>query len=125
VFPWKIWCYTHFVTAAPNSRSAPITFLYRITAAYESTSLPYQTVKRCSTNRQIRPGECDHRVNSGSDAAKRVVFNGKETEMFAKPRLTTIRGPRKRPLPLRASVSSKKAKKPRRKKIVKKKKSKS
>ena len=62
-------------------------------------------------------------MNRGGDAAKRTVLKTKDTEMFAKPKPKRVRALKKSPLPLRASESSKKAKKPH-KKIAKKKKTK-
>jgi hypothetical protein len=59
-------------------------------------------------------------MNRGGDAAKRVILRAKDIERFAKPKPKKAGAPKKGPLPLRASMSSKKAKKPRRKKIVKK-----
>ena len=58
-------------------------------------------------------------MNRGGDASKRAILRAKDIEIFAKPTPKTTRAPKKSPLPLRASVSSKKAKKPR-KKIAKK-----
>jgi hypothetical protein len=62
-------------------------------------------------------------MNRGGDAAKRAILRAKDIDMFAKPTPKKTRALKKSPLPLRASVSSKKAKKPR-KKIAKKKKAK-
>jgi hypothetical protein len=63
-------------------------------------------------------------MNKGSDAPKRAILRAKDIEIFAKPKPINIRAPKKSPLPLRASITSKKVKKPRRKKIAKKKKAK-
>lgn len=62
-------------------------------------------------------------MNRGGDAAKHAVLSAKDIEVFAKPKPIKIRASKRSPLPLRASVSSKKVKKPR-KKIAKKKKAK-
>jgi hypothetical protein len=58
-------------------------------------------------------------MNRGGDAAKRAILRAKDIDMFAKPTSKKARALKKSPIPLRASVSSKKAKKPR-KKIAKK-----
>ena len=60
-------------------------------------------------------------MNWGGDASKRALLRVKDIEMFEKPTPKKSRALKKSPIPLRASVSSKKAKKPR-KKIAKKKK---
>jgi hypothetical protein len=57
-------------------------------------------------------------MNSDGDASRRSVLGVKD---IAKPRPIRLRAPKKSPLPLRSSASSKKVKKPRRK-IAKKKK---
>jgi hypothetical protein len=62
-------------------------------------------------------------MNRGGDAAKRALLKTKDIEIFAKPKPKKASAPKKRPLPLRAKVNSKAAKKPRRK-IAKKKKAK-
>lgn len=58
----------------------------------------------------------------GGDSSKRALLRAKDIEMFAKPKPETC-SLKKSPIPLRAYVSSKAAKKPH-KKIVKKKKAK-
>jgi hypothetical protein len=61
-------------------------------------------------------------MNRSGDASKRALLNARDIEMFAKPKpKKTVAA--KSPLPLRANVSSKAAKKPR-KKITRKKKAK-
>ena len=62
-------------------------------------------------------------MNRGGDASKRAILRAKDIDMFAKPTPKKARALKKSPIPLRAYVSSKAAKKPR-KKIVKKKKAK-
>jgi hypothetical protein len=62
-------------------------------------------------------------MNRGGDASKRAILRAKDIEMFAKPTPKKTRALKKSPIPLRAYVSSKAAKKPR-KKIAKKKKAK-
>jgi hypothetical protein len=57
------------------------------------------------------------------DASKRALLNARGIEMFAKPKPKKTVAAKKSPLPLRANVSSKAAKKPR-KKIARKKKAK-
>jgi hypothetical protein len=57
------------------------------------------------------------------DASKRALLKAKDIEMFAKPKPKKSRAPKKSPLPLRAKIHSKAAKKPR-KKIVKRRKAK-
>jgi len=52
------------------------------------------------------------------DESKRALLKAKDIEMFAKPKPKKTGAPKKRPLPLRAKIHSKAAKKPR-KKIVK------
>jgi hypothetical protein len=56
-------------------------------------------------------------MNHGRDAAKKAILKAKDIDMFAKPTpKRKKRVPKKSPLPLRKSVSSKARKKPRRKK---------
>jgi hypothetical protein len=62
-------------------------------------------------------------MNRGGDAAKRALLKARDIDMFAKPTPKKTRAPKKSPLPLRAKIHSKAAKKPRRK-IAKKKKAK-
>lgn len=62
-------------------------------------------------------------MNRGGDAARRALLKTKDIEMFAKPKPKRARVLKKSPLPLRANVSSKKAKNPR-KTIAKKKRAK-
>jgi hypothetical protein len=62
-------------------------------------------------------------INGGGVASKRALSKAKDIEMFAKPKPKKTRAPKKSPLPLRAKIHSKAAKKPR-KKIVKKRKAK-
>ena len=62
-------------------------------------------------------------MNRGGDASKRAILRAKDVEIFAKPTPKKSRALKKSPIPLRAYVSSKAAKKPR-KKIAKKKKAK-
>ena len=62
-------------------------------------------------------------MNRGGDASKRAILRAKDVEIFAKPTPKKTRALKKSPIPLRAYVSSKAAKKPR-KKIAKKKKAK-
>ena len=59
----------------------------------------------------------------GGDSSKRAILRAKDIEMFAKPTPKKSRALKKSPIPLRAYVSSKAAKKPR-KNIAKKKKAK-
>ena len=54
-------------------------------------------------------------MNKGSDAAKHAVLRIKDIEIFAKPTPKKSHTLKKSPIPLRAYVSSKAAKKPRRK----------
>ena len=58
-------------------------------------------------------------MNRGGDASKRAILRAKDIEIFAKPTPKNSRTLKKSPIPLRAYVSSKAAKKPR-KKIAKK-----
>ena len=62
-------------------------------------------------------------MNRSGDAAKRALSNARDIEMFAKPKPNKTVAAKNSHLPLRATVSSKAAKKPR-KKIARKKKSK-
>ena len=62
-------------------------------------------------------------MNRRGDASKRALLRAKDVEIFAKPTPKKSRALKKSPIPLRAYVSSKAAKKPR-KKIAKKKKAK-
>ena len=62
-------------------------------------------------------------MNRDGDASKRAILRAKDVETFAKPTPKKSRALKKSPIPLRAYVSSKAAKKPR-KKIAKKKKAK-
>jgi hypothetical protein len=62
-------------------------------------------------------------MNRSGDASKRALLNARDIEMFAKPKPKKTVAAKKSPLPLRANVSSKAAKKPR-KKIARKKKAK-
>ena len=62
-------------------------------------------------------------MNRGGDASKRAILRAKDVEIFAKPTPKKTRALKKSPIPLRAYVSSKAAKKPR-KKIARKKKAK-
>ena len=52
-------------------------------------------------------------MNRGGDASKRALLRAKDIDMFAKPTPKKTRALKKSPLPLRAYVSSKAAKKPR------------
>jgi hypothetical protein len=54
-------------------------------------------------------------MNRGGDAARHVVLRDKDIEIFAKPTPKKTRALKKSPIPLRAYLSSKAAKKPRRK----------
>jgi hypothetical protein len=54
-------------------------------------------------------------MNRGGDASKRALLRAKDIDMFAKPTPKKARALKKSPIPLRAHVSSKAAKKPRRK----------
>ena len=52
-------------------------------------------------------------MNRGGDASKRAILRAKDIDMFAKPTPKKTRALKKSPIPLRAYVSSKGAKKPR------------
>jgi hypothetical protein len=96
----------------PNKKAADL-------AAFFTTSL-FSSDQHLHSNhrrRQMIPA-----MNWGGDASKRALLKAKDIEMFAKPKPET-RPLKKSPIPLRAYVSSKAAKKPR-KKIAKKKKAK-
>ena len=97
----------------PNKKAADL-------AAFFTTSL-FSSDQHLHSNhrrRQMIPA-----MNWGGDASKRALLRAKDIEMFAKPTPKKTRALKKSPIPLRAYVSSKAAKKPR-KKIVKKKKAK-
>jgi hypothetical protein len=60
-------------------------------------------------------------MNRGGDASKRAVLRARDVEIFAKQTPKKSRALKKSPIPLRACVSSKAAKKPRKKTAKKKK----
>jgi hypothetical protein len=60
-------------------------------------------------------------MNRGGDAAKLAILKAKDIERFAKPKPKKVIAPKKSPLPLRAKITSKAAKKPRKKTVQKKK----
>jgi hypothetical protein len=74
--------------------------------------------------RQIRSVEDITSMSRSGDASKRALLKAWGIEMFVKPKpKKTVAAKKKSPLPLRANVSSRAAKKPR-KKIARKKKAK-
>jgi hypothetical protein len=88
----------------PNKKAADL-------AAFFTTSL-FSSDQHLHSNhrrRQMIPA-----MNWGGDASKRALLKAKDIEMFAKPKPET-RPLKKSPIPLRAYVSSKAAKKPRKK----------
>jgi hypothetical protein len=60
-------------------------------------------------------------MNRGDDASKRTILRAKDIDRFAKPTPKKTRAMKKSPIPLRAYVSSKAAKKPRKRMMKKKK----
>jgi hypothetical protein len=54
-------------------------------------------------------------MNRGGDTAKHALLKGPAIEVFRKPKPKKVSVRKKSPLPLRATVSSKRAKKPRKK----------
>ena len=97
----------------PNKKAADLSAFF--TTSLFSSDQHLHSDHRC---RQMIPA-----MNRGGDAARRALLKTKDIEMFAKPKPKRARVLKKSPLPLRANVSSKKAKKPR-KKIPKNKKAK-
>ena len=95
----------------PNKKAADL-------AAFFTTSL-FSSDQHLHSNHRRR--QMITAMNKGGDAAKRAILRAKDIDMFAKPAPKKTRAPKKSPLPLRAKIGSKAAKKPR-KKILKKKK---
>jgi hypothetical protein len=98
-----------------------VTAFFCRTGLPTTTSLPHQ-IRRAAIDSARSSGEDDHRYEPGDDAAKWAIVRAKDSEFFAKKKPMILRAMKKSPLALRASVSSKKAKKPRKKRIEKKKK---
>ena len=55
-------------------------------------------------------------MNRGGDASKRAILRAKDIDRFVKPKPKRTSVPKKSPLPVRANVNSKAAKKPRKNK---------
>jgi hypothetical protein len=87
----------------------------------ESVKLPQSILEGAMASAKSVLEKMITAMNRGGDASKRAILRAKDIDRFVKPTPKKARAMKKSPIALRAYVSSKAAKKPRKKMIKKKK----